>query len=104
MLDSDRDLMAPGQWDEELAWLKREAAKPHGPWLIAAAHHGLFGNGNHGDNGVLQKEWGPTFKQAGVAMYVNGHEHTFAAPGAAGLAGVVRRRRGRRGQEQPDAA
>ena len=77
MLDSDHDTMGADRWAAELAWLKAEAAKPHGKWLVAAAHHGLFGNGSHGDNGVLQKEWGPTLRAAGVAFYVNGHEHTL---------------------------
>jgi tartrate-resistant acid phosphatase type 5 len=77
MLDSDHDLMAPGQWDVELAWLRSELAKPHAPWLVAAAHHDMFGNGSHGDNGVLQRDWGTLFRRAGVALYLCGHEHTL---------------------------
>jgi tartrate-resistant acid phosphatase type 5 len=77
MLDSDQPVLAAGQWDEQLKWLAAELAKPHAPWLICAAHHDIFGNGNHGDNGVLMTSWGPLFKQYHVDFYLCGHEHTL---------------------------
>jgi tartrate-resistant acid phosphatase type 5 len=79
MLDScaPPTLMKQEDWDEEMAWLKSELAKPHAPWLVCCAHHDIFGNGSHGDNGVLMTTWGPLFKQAKVDFYVCGHEHTL---------------------------
>jgi hypothetical protein len=79
MLDSDAppDLMKQKDWEEETAWLNSELAKPHAPWLVCCAHHDMFGNGNHGDNGVLMTTWGNLFKQAHVDFYVCGHEHTL---------------------------
>jgi len=79
MLDSDAppDLMKPQDWDSETAWLAGELAKPHAPWLVCCAHHDMFGNGSHGDNGVLMTTWGRLFKQARVDFYVCGHEHTL---------------------------
>jgi len=79
MLDScaPPTLMKQADWDEEMAWLKSELDKPHAPWLICCAHHDIFGNGSHGDNGVLMTTWGPLFKQAKVDFYVCGHEHTL---------------------------
>jgi hypothetical protein len=78
MLDSDApNLMSRQDWDTENKWLASELQKPHAPWLICCAHHDIFGNGNHGDNGVLMTTWGPLFKQAHVDFYVCGHEHTL---------------------------
>jgi len=80
MLDSDAPpapLMDESEWKAELQWLTEELAKPHAKWLVCAAHHDMFGNGSHGDNGVLQTTWGPLFKKAGVDLYVCGHEHTL---------------------------
>lgn len=76
MLDSDQPVLG-SQWDEQLRWLAAELAKPHAPWLICAAHHDIFGNGNHGDNGVLMTSWGPLFKKYHVDFYLCGHEHTL---------------------------
>ena len=79
MLDSDSPpgLMKQADWGAETEWMKAELGKPHAPWLVCCAHHDIFGNGNHGDNGVLMTNWGPLFKQAKVDFYVCGHEHTL---------------------------
>lgn len=77
MLDSDQPLMSKEMWAAEMKWMGEELAKPHAPWLVCAAHHDMFGNGNHGDNGVLQTTWGPLFKQYNVDFYLCGHEHTL---------------------------
>jgi tartrate-resistant acid phosphatase type 5 len=77
MLDSNKDTMAPSSWAAETDWLATELAKPHAPWLMCCAHHNMFGNGSHGDNGVLQTTWGPLFLKYNVAIYLCGHEHTL---------------------------
>lgn len=77
MLDSNRQALSDEQWKTELAWLETELAKPHAPWLICAAHHTLFSNGSHGDNGVLQQQWGTLFKKYHVDFYLCGHDHTM---------------------------
>lgn len=76
MLDSDRTLLGPELWKEELAWIAAELEKPRKtPWLIAVAHHPLFSNGDHGDVGPLQRELGPLFQQHGVDFFIAGHDH-----------------------------
>jgi hypothetical protein len=56
--------------------MKEEMSKPRiAKWTIAIAHHPLFSNGDHGDNGVLQSTWGPLFKQYNLDFYVCGHDH-----------------------------
>jgi hypothetical protein len=76
MLDSDQPLLGESVWNEQLEWLKTELARPRkSKWLIVVAHHPLFSNGNHGDNGVLQRTWGPLMQEAGVDLYICGHDH-----------------------------
>ncbi len=75
MLDSDKDLMSKEMWAEELTWLDTELAKPRGTWTLCCAHHPLFSNGGHGDNGVLQQQWGKLFVKYNVDFYICGHDH-----------------------------
>ncbi len=77
MLDSDQPYMPKETWDQETKWVQDELAKPHAKWLICCAHHDMFGNGSHGDNGVLLTSWGPLFTQYHVDFYICGHEHTL---------------------------
>ena len=75
MLDSDHDVLGPQRWDQQKAWLDAELAKPRGLWTICCAHHPLFSNGGHGDNGILQNDWGRLFVKYNVDMYISGHDH-----------------------------
>lgn len=76
MLDSNRQVMSEADWNAETYWLKTELDMPRtGQWLVACAHHPFYSNGNHGDNGVLQKSWGPLFTKAKLDLYVAGHDH-----------------------------
>ena len=75
VLDSCKQFMKPEEWQEELAWIDAELAKPRARWTVCTAHHPLFSNGDHGDNGVLQKEWGPLFRKHNVDFFVAGHDH-----------------------------
>jgi len=75
MLDSDKDQLKELMWNEEKKWIETELAKPRGTWTILCAHHPLFSNGGHGDNPVLQKEWGPLLEKYKVDFYFCGHDH-----------------------------
>jgi hypothetical protein len=75
MLDSDKDQMGKAMWDQEKAWLDAELAKPRANWTLCCAHHPLFSNGGHGDNGVLQNDWGRLFVKYNVDFYICGHDH-----------------------------
>jgi hypothetical protein len=76
MLNSNQQAMTDAQWNAETNWIKTELQRPRSSkWLVCAAHHPLFSNGNHGDNGVLQQDWGTLFKQYGVDLYLCGHDH-----------------------------
>lgn len=76
MLDSNKTLLGDEKWNEQKRWLHEQLSSPkRTKWTIAVAHHPLWSNGSHGDNGVLQKEWGPIFSEFGLDLYVCGHDH-----------------------------
>ncbi|HWE95686.1 MAG TPA: metallophosphoesterase [Tepidisphaeraceae bacterium] len=77
MLDSNKPMMTGTDWDAQIAWMKQELGRPRGKWTICCAHHTLFSNGAHGDNGVLQTQWGTIFKEQKVDFYLCGHDHTL---------------------------
>ncbi len=76
LLDSNKDVLGKQKWQEQMDWIEAELSKPTpSKWTIAVAHHPLFSNGDHGDNGVLQVNWGPMFKKHNLSFYVCGHDH-----------------------------
>jgi hypothetical protein len=76
VLDSNKPNMSSDDWMRQLKWLEYHLAAPRqSKWIIAAAHHPLFSNGAHGDNGVLQVHWGPLFKKYKLDFYICGHDH-----------------------------
>jgi 3',5'-cyclic AMP phosphodiesterase CpdA len=76
VLDSNKPNMSREDWDRQIRWMEYHLAAPReSKWVVAAAHHPLFSNGSHGDNGVLQTQWGPLFKKHKLDFYVCGHDH-----------------------------
>ena len=76
MLDSNKSLMGEEKWAEQKGWLTEQLSAPRKTkWTIAVAHHPLYSNGAHGDNGVLQREWSKLFAEHGLDMYICGHDH-----------------------------
>jgi tartrate-resistant acid phosphatase type 5 len=75
MLDSDKDALGNDRWNQQKAWLDAELSKPRGTWTLCCAHHPLFSNGGHGDNVILQNDWGRLFVKYNVDFYVCGHDH-----------------------------
>src|SRR4051812_24101529 len=79
MLESNKDKLK-ADWIAETRWLESQLAEIESQfgtrhWTIAVAHHPLYSNGSHGDNGVLQTTWGPLFKQHKLDFYLAGHDH-----------------------------
>jgi hypothetical protein len=75
LLDSDKPHLTPKQWEEEKRWIDEQLSSTKAQWTIACAHHPLFSNGAHGDNGVMQVEWGPIFRKHSLDFYCGGHDH-----------------------------
>jgi 3',5'-cyclic AMP phosphodiesterase CpdA len=76
VLDSYKTALGDAVWAEQMAWLEEELARPRkSKWIVAVAHHPLFSNGDHGDNGVIQREFGALFERHGLDLYICGHDH-----------------------------
>ena len=76
MLDSTKDKFTDADWAAQKEWMDKELySVPPGVWTVCVAHHPLFSNGKHGDNGVMQTEWGPILQKHHVDFYVCGHDH-----------------------------
>ncbi len=76
MLDSNKPQITAEDWLAQLRWIEDQLSQTRKTkWTIACAHHPLFSNGAHGDNGVLQVHWGPLFKKYKLDFYVCGHDH-----------------------------
>jgi predicted phosphodiesterase len=63
------------RWDRtQAAWLAQELKKP-AAWKIVFAHHPIFSYGRHkGERKLLGTLW-PMIREAGVDLYLAGHEH-----------------------------
>ena len=76
MLESTKDQMSAADWAAQMDWMEEQFAKiPAGVWTVAVAHHPLYSNGSHGDNGVMQTTWGPIFSRHHLDFYLCGHDH-----------------------------
>jgi len=76
MLDSNKPKLTKEEWAEQIRWIETELSKKDlGEWTAACAHHPIFSNGSHGDNGVLMLEWGKIFKEHKMDFYFCGHDH-----------------------------
>jgi tartrate-resistant acid phosphatase type 5 len=74
-LDSDSDQLGRRRWAEQSKWLESQSAWQRAPWTICFAHHPLFSDSAHGDDGKLQKDCGPLFRKHHVDVYLAGHDH-----------------------------
>jgi hypothetical protein len=75
LLESNKPHMTPQMWEEQKRWIDQQLSSSTARWKITCAHHPLFSNGSHGDNGVMQVEWGPILRKNGVDLYCGGHDH-----------------------------
>ena len=61
---------------EQETWFRSELAKPRTtPFVAVVCHHPLYTNGVHKDNHQLIKRWDPLIRQAGVDLWLTGHDH-----------------------------
>jgi len=82
MLDSNKDndkasSLTPAEWNQELQWMTEQLSGPRAEWTMCCAHHTIYSNGAHGDNGVLVESWGALFQKYKVDFYLCGHDHSL---------------------------
>jgi hypothetical protein len=76
MLDSNRQVASDEEWEAQKSWMDEQlSAMPQGVWTMCICHHPPFTNGDHGDNGKLQVEWGPIIKKHHLDAFICGHDH-----------------------------
>lgn len=59
-------------------WLVNDLASTTKPWKVVMAHAPGWGAGTHANNTSVQSDLHPVFKQYGVQLYLNGHNHNYA--------------------------
>lgn len=71
------DLNSNIKWDSQVSWLQTELKKSKAPWKIVYSHFPIYSSGHYGTNPDLVKLFTPIFKEHGVQLYINGHEHHY---------------------------
>jgi hypothetical protein len=74
--------------DEEIAqwaWLKEQLASKRGSYTIVVGHHPVYSNGSHGDTKELVAKLSQLLQEAGVHLYLCGHDHDLQHLELAGL-------------------
>lgn len=64
-------------WKAQMAWLETELKASKALWKIVYGHHPIYSSGLYGTDAKLVKRFAPLFKQYGVNLYINGHEHNY---------------------------
>ncbi len=63
---------------EQRPWLLNDLKENDNPWVIAMAHKPAFGSGSqNGPEQYIVDNWVDLFEEYGVALYLNGHEHSY---------------------------
>jgi acid phosphatase len=64
-------------WTAQLAWLEQELHRSDASWKIVFGHHPIYSSGHYGSDRALIETLTPLFKRYNVALYINGHEHSY---------------------------
>ncbi|MCM2358192.1 MAG: metallophosphoesterase family protein, partial [Geobacteraceae bacterium] len=59
-------------------WLVNDLASTTKPWKIILEHDPAWGAGTHSNNTSIQSALHPLFKQYGIDLIINGHNHNYA--------------------------
>ena len=65
------------RWQHQLPWLRRVLAASSAPWKVVVGHHPIYSSGLYGDDPAAIARLTPLFRQYGVQLYINGHEHHY---------------------------
>jgi predicted phosphodiesterase len=65
------------RWQHQMPWLRRALAASTAPWKVVVGHHPIYSSGFYGDDPAAIAHLTPLFRQYGVQLYINGHEHHY---------------------------
>jgi 3',5'-cyclic AMP phosphodiesterase CpdA len=65
------------RWQHQMPWLRRALAASTAPWKVVVGHHPIYSSGFYGDDPAAIARLTPLFRQYGVQLYINGHEHHY---------------------------
>ncbi len=71
------DLNVSIPWDDQLVWLKQQLKDSKAAWKIVYSHFPIYSSGHYGTSPDMVKLFTPIFKEYGVQLYINGHEHHY---------------------------
>ena len=64
-------------WQHQKPWLRKALAASTAPWKVVVGHHPLYSSGFYGDDPQAIARLTPLFRQYGVQLYINGHDHHY---------------------------
>jgi hypothetical protein len=64
-------------WKKQLTWLQQELEQSQAKYKIVYGHHPIYSSGHYGTDAGMIKRLSGIFKQYGVQLYMNGHEHHY---------------------------
>lgn len=73
VLDTNKNV----NWKPQLAWLQQELSRSNALWKVVYGHHPIYSSGQYGTDRTMIAMLTPLFKQYGVGLYINGHEHHY---------------------------
>jgi len=65
------------RWQHQMPGLRRALAASTAPWKVVVGHHPIYSSGFYGDDPAAIARLTPLFRQYGVQLYINGHEHHY---------------------------
>lgn len=63
---------------EQAEWLRQELRNSNASWHIAVFHHPIFASRDATDPGETRDAWLAVFKEYGVDLVLQGHDHNYA--------------------------
>lgn len=66
--------------DEQIAWLKQDAAASGAQWKIVALHKAVYSNGSHYDDKdvkAIRKQLSSLLPELGIDLVLQGHDHVY---------------------------
>lgn len=71
------DTNVNADWRRQQPWLREALAASQAPWKVVVGHHPIYSSGHYGNDDVARDRLAPLFRNSGVQLYINGHEHNY---------------------------